>query len=434
MAKIYISSTYEDLREQRRTAHDAVLTMEHQPVGMEHYTASDERPLDRCLKDVSDCQGYIGIIARRYGFVPPGYDKSITQLEYERATELGIPRLIFVLAPTVPWEARWEQPDPRLDAFRAHLMNEHMVRSFSDAGNLAIEVTKALAKAFGAGRRIPDLLPYLCNRSDQEHELQQGLDRLAACEQPLPFITLIHGDEYQGQEELSNRLAQYTLPRLLELPEDGPGLRAVHLQWPSRARGSADLHSRLRGFLGEEILRRRADDAAINAALAANPGPVMIHTHLLTEDCQSQGIGILADFVDYWRRWPDLHTGQRLLVFAFLKYQVKRNLGWFRRRRFNALNEQIAQTIEELGGIVDPALLVTALPRLQCVHRSDVENWARRPETAQFISGADMMADIRGLYESWEREQRDGCIPMEDLGKQLRQILHKFNRPQEGYA
>ena len=37
---------------------------------MESYTASDERPLDLCLRDVAGCDVYVGIFAWHYGHEP----------------------------------------------------------------------------------------------------------------------------------------------------------------------------------------------------------------------------------------------------------------------------------------------------------------------------------------------------------------------------
>lgn len=59
---------------------------------MEDYLASDERRLERCLADVRAGNVYAGLFAWRYGFAPPGNDKSITQLEYEAPGRAGINR------------------------------------------------------------------------------------------------------------------------------------------------------------------------------------------------------------------------------------------------------------------------------------------------------------------------------------------------------
>jgi hypothetical protein len=48
---------------------------------MEEYTATDERTDERCKEDVATCDFYIGIIAQRYGWIPPGESRSITEIE-----------------------------------------------------------------------------------------------------------------------------------------------------------------------------------------------------------------------------------------------------------------------------------------------------------------------------------------------------------------
>jgi hypothetical protein len=97
MAKIYISSTYVDLKKEREAAAQAIRRLGHQPVYMEDYVASPQQPVDKCMQDVKKCAAYVGIFAWKYGFIPDGYDKSITHLEYETARKAGLPCLVFLL-------------------------------------------------------------------------------------------------------------------------------------------------------------------------------------------------------------------------------------------------------------------------------------------------------------------------------------------------
>ncbi len=53
---------------------------------MEDYVASDQRPVDDCLKDVAKSDIYVGIIAWRYGYIPPIEHDNPNQLSI---TELG---------------------------------------------------------------------------------------------------------------------------------------------------------------------------------------------------------------------------------------------------------------------------------------------------------------------------------------------------------
>ena len=103
MTQIYISSTYSDLVEHRRQVYDVLRKMRYDVVAMEDYAATDERPLDKCLADVAASQLYVGIFAWRYGYIPPGQARAVTELEYRRAGEAGLERLIFLLAEDAPW-------------------------------------------------------------------------------------------------------------------------------------------------------------------------------------------------------------------------------------------------------------------------------------------------------------------------------------------
>ena len=101
MTKIYLSSTYGDLIGYREAVARALRTLENVEIrAMEDYVARDERPLEKCLRDVEWCDVYIGIFAHRYGYIPLEDNperKSITELEYRKAVEAGKHKLIFLL-------------------------------------------------------------------------------------------------------------------------------------------------------------------------------------------------------------------------------------------------------------------------------------------------------------------------------------------------
>ena len=65
MATIYISSTYEDLKDHRRVVYEALRKAGHQVVAMEDYVATDQRPVEKCLKDVEKPDIYVG--SSRFG-------------------------------------------------------------------------------------------------------------------------------------------------------------------------------------------------------------------------------------------------------------------------------------------------------------------------------------------------------------------------------
>ena len=149
MTNVYVSATYEDLKECRAAVEQAIRQLGLHDVAMESYVAEYRRPLDRCLADVRRCDLYVGIFAWRYGFVPAGYDRSITELEYDEAVAAGKPRLIFLLHEDAPWPRKFidrELAASRIEALRDKLATTYLCGMFRDANDLAAKVTASLAR------------------------------------------------------------------------------------------------------------------------------------------------------------------------------------------------------------------------------------------------------------------------------------------------
>jgi len=147
MARIYVSSTFKDLEECREKVRLSLRQMGHEDIAMEYYVAGDERPLDKCLKDIVSCKLYIGIFAWRYGFVPDGYDKSITELEYRKAKESGKKCLIFLLHEEAFWPRNFVdkgEDQEKIEALRKELSAEKIVSFFKSAEELAVLVNVAV--------------------------------------------------------------------------------------------------------------------------------------------------------------------------------------------------------------------------------------------------------------------------------------------------
>ncbi|MGK5679756.1 HEAT repeat domain-containing protein [Actinoplanes sp. URMC 104] len=158
MTRAYLSSTYSDLRECREAVRLALERQSVDVLGMEGYVAGDARPLDRCLADVARCDLYIGVFAWRYGFIPPGQTRSITELEYREAERLGIPRLIFLVAEEAPWPRSLMDKGAdagAIETLRDQLRVEHVVSFFSGPADLQSAVAAAIANVRDAGRAAP---------------------------------------------------------------------------------------------------------------------------------------------------------------------------------------------------------------------------------------------------------------------------------------
>jgi hypothetical protein len=156
MAKIYISSTYSDLKDFREAAYRALRKLNHDVIAMEDYTAADQRPLDKCLADVAGCDVYVGIFAWRYGFIPTDQKKSITELEFRTAQDEEKICLLFLLDDIAPWSrALMDKDSDNIEALREELKRDFLVEFFSTKDELASDVAIAVSKSLTSGSVIP---------------------------------------------------------------------------------------------------------------------------------------------------------------------------------------------------------------------------------------------------------------------------------------
>ena len=150
--RLYLPSTLSDLEDERRAVRE-VLSGEYTVV--ESYEA-DPRPLwQSCVGDVATCMIYIGIVGLRYGFVPPGQGKSITELEFDAALAAGLRCFVFVrevaAIPVSRTDLYTRENDPALiEAFRARLSsgasNIPRAALFTTADDLKVKVLRALQR------------------------------------------------------------------------------------------------------------------------------------------------------------------------------------------------------------------------------------------------------------------------------------------------
>lgn len=95
--RIFVSSTYEDLRAERQQATQAILEAGSFPSGMELFPASDDAQWELIKRVIEESDYYIAIIGGKYGSVG-AEGKSYTEMEYDFAVERGVPVLGFVRA------------------------------------------------------------------------------------------------------------------------------------------------------------------------------------------------------------------------------------------------------------------------------------------------------------------------------------------------
>jgi Domain of unknown function (DUF4062) len=142
MAKVYVSSTIADLQRERQAAYEWLRKARHQAV--DSYLPDSDTVRVSCLADVDTCDLYVLILGHRYGFQPPEDNPeglSITHLEYRRAGQAGIPRIVLVRT-SIPDERMSDIDDPdmwaRVRAFRAEVAGGVRAAEFSDLQGLIL--------------------------------------------------------------------------------------------------------------------------------------------------------------------------------------------------------------------------------------------------------------------------------------------------------
>lgn len=145
---VMISSTARDLPEYRQQAMDAAVRQGMFPIMMEHLPAMDDDAVSASLAMVEEAEIYLGIVARRYGYIPAGYDISITEMEYNHAAQRGIPRLIFLMDEDYDFDSPAEAPSAqgKLAAFKARLEAEQVVNYFSSPADLRAQIIHSLSR------------------------------------------------------------------------------------------------------------------------------------------------------------------------------------------------------------------------------------------------------------------------------------------------
>ncbi|MFT3927843.1 MAG: DUF4062 domain-containing protein [Myxococcales bacterium] len=151
---IFISSTYEDLKEQRDLVAKAILEMGHIPVGMEMFSAADEEQWKIIQRAIDDSDYYVVVLAHRYGSLTG--EISYTEKEYDYAAERGIPCLGFILRDDAPWPHNHRDPESaKVEALKSFKkkVERKPVGYWKSQDELHGKVAVALMKAFNAQRR-----------------------------------------------------------------------------------------------------------------------------------------------------------------------------------------------------------------------------------------------------------------------------------------
>ena len=143
---VFISSTFKDLKNHRRKIWELLEGYDVNIRGMESFGARKDTPLTTSLSEVEQSDIYIGIIAYRLGKIDEASGKSITQREYERASELEREILVYMIDEKdslVSYQnIDFGKKREKLNAFKSILKERHTVDFFVNEDDLEEKIRR----------------------------------------------------------------------------------------------------------------------------------------------------------------------------------------------------------------------------------------------------------------------------------------------------
>jgi Domain of unknown function (DUF4062) len=146
--QIFISSTFEDLKAERKAIFEAILEDKQIPAGMELFATSEKSQWEYIVQRIIDCDYYVLIIGHKYGSTD-SEGISFTEKEYNFAIENSIPIMAFVIDQSAPVNGYQMEPDPeklkKLQEFKVKVKsNGRMCKFFNNKDQLKSDFKTSL--------------------------------------------------------------------------------------------------------------------------------------------------------------------------------------------------------------------------------------------------------------------------------------------------
>lgn len=151
---IFISSTYQDLLQERQALFNVALENCFIPIGMEQFHATPASQWDVITKMIDESDFYLLVIGGRYGCIDNSEGIGYTEKEYNYAKYKGLPILVLIKQSSAITEDMKDMGESRyekikmLDDFRERVKNDgNTVDYFDDLNSLKYKASIALKNA-----------------------------------------------------------------------------------------------------------------------------------------------------------------------------------------------------------------------------------------------------------------------------------------------
>lgn len=141
--QVFISSTFEDLKEERQAVLRAILMLDHMPAGMELFPATDDAAWQLICDVIDASDYYVLVLGGRYGSLDEE-GIGFTEKEHRYALSLGIPVVPFLHSnpDNLPRGKTETGPESwkKLQTFRKEVESKHTCMYWSTADELKAQV------------------------------------------------------------------------------------------------------------------------------------------------------------------------------------------------------------------------------------------------------------------------------------------------------
>ena len=146
--QVFVSSTYEDLQEERKEVMQALLELDCIPAGMELFPASNDDQWTLIKSVIDDCDYYLLIVGGKYGSTNED-GISYTQMEFEYALETKKPIISFLPKDPDSIPSGKTEKDPQkaemLEKFKS-VAQKKMVQFWTNPDDLGSKVSRSMIK------------------------------------------------------------------------------------------------------------------------------------------------------------------------------------------------------------------------------------------------------------------------------------------------
>jgi len=371
--KVYISSTYSDLKEYRQQVIDffgkKTIKENFDLLSMEGYVADNMQPSLECVEDVKNCNIYILIIANRYGFIPPQNNPdeiSITEIEYN--TALQDPQktiLAFFADETDPHFEPDKDDDPvllakkkqKLAVFKKRVREARITspEPFVSAYQLALQISESLMRRSFIAYKLDSTRAYCCDRVPQFSRFLMSRTKGAF------KSVIIYGDRRELGLNLINRVNIFAL----DLPEDSIQNQLVSFEdFLVSNDYTQNRDSLLVYILNKYFPSQMPAEISIELFLTSFKTlntPLVFVINCDASMFEDNQLSFLKNFMEELYRATLAQDG--MLIYLFVNFED------------NASSASLEQQLKQLQQLPNQANYLSVLPRLQSLNSQLIKTW-----------------------------------------------------------